>query len=120
MKQRIKIFSFALVIAGCLPAKANEQPGKPTVFALNVDQLERNKSKINAKDPFILPAYKQLIKDADKALQFGPVSVMEKKNAAPGGDKHDYVSLAPYHWPDPSKPGGLPYMRKDVLVAQPR
>ena len=60
-----------------------------------------------------MDAYKSLIKDADAALQFGPVSVMEKKNLPPSGDKHDYMSLAPYHWPDPSKPNGLPYMRKD-------
>ena len=61
-----------------------------------------------------MTAYKQLIKDADKkALTFGPVSVMEKKGLPPSGDKHDYMSLAPYHWPDPSKPDGLPYIRKD-------
>ena len=60
-----------------------------------------------------MPAYKQLLKDADKALEQGPFSVMEKKHLPPSGDKHDYMSLAPYHWPDPTKPGGLPYMRKD-------
>jgi hypothetical protein len=38
---------------------------------------------------------------------------MEKKNDPPSGDKHDYMSLAPYFWPDPTKPNGLPYMRKD-------
>ena len=38
---------------------------------------------------------------------------MEKINIPPSGSKHDYMSLAPYHWPDPSKADGLPYMRKD-------
>jgi hypothetical protein len=38
---------------------------------------------------------------------------MEKKNLPPSGDKHDYMSLAPYHWPDPNKTDGLPYIRKD-------
>ena len=38
---------------------------------------------------------------------------MEKKHLPPSGNKHDYMSLAPYHWPDPSKPDGLPYIRKD-------
>lgn len=60
-----------------------------------------------------MTAYNTLIKDAGKALEFGPVSVMEKKNEPPSGDKHDYMSLAPYFWPDPAKPGGLPYIRKD-------
>lgn len=32
---------------------------------------------------------------------------------ADSGDKHDYMSMGPYWWPDPSKPDGLPYIRKD-------
>jgi hypothetical protein len=86
---------------------------RPIVYTMNIQMLEKNKSRVSAKDPLILPAYKLLLKDANKALEFGPVSVMEKKNTPPSGDKHDYMSLAPYHWPDPSKPNGLPYMRKD-------
>ncbi|HMI80019.1 MAG TPA: alginate lyase family protein, partial [Ferruginibacter sp.] len=68
---------------------------------------------IKNNDPAIMPSYKLLIKDAEKSLQFGPVSVMEKTNIPPSGDKHDYMSLAPYFWPDPAKPNGLPYLRKD-------
>ena len=55
----------------------------------------------------------ELEKDADALLSYGPVSVMQKTALPPSGDKHDYMSLAPYWWPDPSKPGGLPYIRKD-------
>lgn len=40
-------------------------------------------------------------------------TVVDKKLRAPSGDQRDYVSLAPYWWPDPSKPGGLPYIRRD-------
>src|SRR5207245_6572822 len=40
-------------------------------------------------------------------------SVGDKGAAPPSGDKHDYMSQAPYFWPDPSKPGGVPYVRKD-------
>lgn len=87
--------------------------GQAAASTLNMDALKKNKSRIETKDAGIMAAYKALLKDADKALDFGPVSVMEKKNLPPSGDRHDYMSLAPYHWPDPSKPGGLPYMRKD-------
>ncbi len=97
----------------CQAANAFKQPVKPVVFSLNLQALEKNKKRINAKDAGILPAYEVLIKDADRALDFGPVSVMEKKNIPPSGDRHDYMSLAPYHWPDPSKADGLPYIRKD-------
>jgi hypothetical protein len=114
MIKRTGIVLIGLVaLQNCKTAQAIGQPGKPAVFALNIQALEKNKNRINAKDVEIMPAYKSLLKDADKALQFGPVSVMEKKNDPPSGDKHDYMSLAPYFWPDPDKPNGLPYMRKD-------
>jgi hypothetical protein len=39
--------------------------------------------------------------------------VLSKNVIPPSGDKHDYMSQAPYFWPDPKKPGGLPYTRRD-------
>ncbi len=50
---------------------------------------------------------------ADKALHEGPFSVVQKGVTPPSGDKHDYMSQAPYFWPDPTKPNGLPYIRRD-------
>lgn len=106
--------SAIIVLLSCQSTKlAGQRTGKPVLFALNIKALEKNKAAINNKDESVMQAYKQLIKDADKALKFGPVSVMEKTNTPPSGDKHDYMSLAPYNWPDPSKPDGLPYIRKD-------
>ncbi len=112
MKGKIAIAIVGLLMGG-RAYNAPQQKEKPVVFALNVQSLERNKGRIQAKEAEIMPAYKQLLKEADKALQSGPVSVMEKKHVPPSGDKHDYMSLAPYHWPDPNKPDGLPYIRKD-------
>jgi hypothetical protein len=86
---------------------------KASLFLLNADKLKANKSRILNKDAELLPAYTELIKDAAKAMSVAPFSVMEKKNLPPSGDRHDYMSLAPYHWPDPTKTDGLPYIRKD-------
>ena len=106
-----------LIIISCVAVLAAQtlhaQKTKQFVFAMNMDALKENRSRIAAKDEALMPAYKQLLKDADAALKFGPVSVMEKTNKPPSGDKHDYMSLAPYFWPDPNKPDGLPYIRKD-------
>jgi len=102
---RLSILLVVLMIA--------QQACAQRVFTLNKTALHENKRKIERNNPDKLPAYTQLIKDAKKSLQFGPVSVMEKKHLPPSGDRHDYMSLAPYHWPDPSKPDGLPYIRKD-------
>ena len=109
--RKLLVFFAGVLIAATVYGEG--QPVKPNVFVLSVQSLEKNKGRVNAKDPSIMPAYKLLIKDADKALEFGPVSVMEKKNSPPSGNKHDYMSLAPYFWPDPNKPDGLPYIRKD-------
>jgi hypothetical protein len=51
--------------------------------------------------------------EADKAMGEGPFSVMDKKDTPPSGDKHDYMSLAPYWWPNPATKDGLPYIRHD-------
>ncbi len=58
-------------------------------------------------------ALTQLRADADRALTLKPMSVMDKTIAPPSGDKHDYMSQAPYWWPDPQKSDGKPYIRKD-------
>jgi hypothetical protein len=66
----------------------------------------------NLKDP----ALEQLRKDADAALMQKSLSVVDKSIDPPSGDKHDYMSLAPYWWPDPRKSNGLPYIRRDGQV----
>lgn len=50
---------------------------------------------------------------ADEALTRGPYSVADKLTLPPSGDKQDYWHPAPYWWPNPDKPDGLPYVRKD-------
>jgi hypothetical protein len=69
-------------------------------------QLERA-----TRGPEAAPA--PLRADADRALTLKPTSVMDKTITPPSGDKHDYMSQAPYWWPDPQKPDGKPYIRKD-------
>ncbi|KAL1922853.1 uncharacterized protein VTP21DRAFT_9229 [Calcarisporiella thermophila] len=55
-----------------------------------------------------------VIHDADIAVRNESVySVTLKQQTAPSGDKHDYLSLAKYFWPDPSKQDGLPYIGRD-------
>jgi hypothetical protein len=104
----------SLLLFNCSATKGNANPSQiPAVFILNGDKLKSKKARITAKDATLMPAYKKLVSDADKALLEGPFSVMEKKHNPPSGDKHDYMSLAPYHWPDPAKKDGLPYIRKD-------
>jgi hypothetical protein len=50
---------------------------------------------------------------AEEALTRGPFSVMDKTDLAPSSKKQDYWHPAPYWWPDPETPDGLPYIRRD-------
>jgi hypothetical protein len=58
-------------------------------------------------------ARRELRASAEQALLRGPFSVMDKSGCAPSGDPHDYFQPAPYWWPDPRKPDGLPFIRRD-------
>jgi hypothetical protein len=89
---------------------------KSDIIKLDFNSLAAKKIRVRAKDPALMPAYEQLLQDADKLLEYAPVSVMQKNAIPPSGDKHDYMSIAPYFWPDPSKSNGLPYINKDGVV----
>ena len=77
----------------------------------NAKVLETHRK--NAAESSLSPAVIALRESADEALAFAPVSVMDKDIVPPSGDKHDYMSVGPYWWPDPKKPDGLPYIRRD-------
>ena len=57
-----------------------------------------------------------LVRQAEKLLDMEPVSVMDKEQIPPSGDKHDYMSMGKYWWPNPDTKDGLPYIRKDGQV----
>lgn len=75
----------------------------------NVKTLEKAKNSNS-------PAAKSIVREADKQLSVNILTVMDKPMTPPGGDKHDYMSMGRYWWPDPDKKDGLPYIRKDGVV----
>src|SRR5215468_11203323 len=101
-----------------LPTQAQRSNGVnadqvPRVFLLDATRLAAVRAAINKGDTDIKPAWEKLQRDAEKARTAGPFSVVNKAVSPPSGDKHDYMSQAPYFWPDPKKPDGLPYIRRD-------
>lgn len=78
----------------------------------DVEHLADVRARLSASDFYSL-AYESLQSEADALLDVEPLSVMQKDKTPAGGDKHDYVSLARYFWPDPTKPDGLPYINRD-------
>src|SRR5262249_39648575 len=71
------------------------------------------KQRIRAGDKSLVEPLRKLETEAQKALTAGPFSVTTKEAAPPSGDRHDYMSQAPYFWRDPKSPTGLPYIRRD-------
>lgn len=91
-------------------------PQPPHTFLIKPAALVSVKQKTDQKDPALQPALAALITAADASLKHGPYSVVYKDKVPPSGDKHDYMSVGPYWWPDSSKANGLPYIRKDGQI----
>jgi Alginate lyase len=95
-----------------IPVRAAEDGG-PKVFESGGAALADAKKKFAAGDPQAAAVVKTLRDRAEKMLADGPFTVTQKKHPLSGVDVHDYVSLAPYFWPNPDTANGLPYVRHD-------
>jgi Alginate lyase len=104
------IIAFVLVAGfACVPftgkIQAVEATGEtPKVFSADLQTLVASKSALVAGDATLQPAFNHLLTDADKILKRKPPSVMDKIQIPPSGDKHDYISQAPYFWRDTNSP----------------
>lgn len=88
----------------------------PRLVILSAAELIEAKKRLDAGDADLQPAFNKLRRDADRALGGEILSVTHKTLAPPSGDKQDYMSIAPYWWPNPSSTNGLPYVRRDGAV----
>ena len=85
----------------------------PNVFSLDARLLQYSKLQLKLGNPALQKSYEALLKKGNEALNEGPFSVVSKEKTPPGGNKHDYMSMGPYWWPNPKTANGLPYIRKD-------
>jgi len=83
---------------------------------LDFSDLNRIKEEIANKDPRQLEIFETITLRANKELEKAPYTVMNKTGVPPSGSKHDYMTLAPYFWPNQDTPDRLPYIRKDGEV----
>ena len=114
MPKYLRYFLYFSIVLGAATA-AFGQTATPRVFFLDGKALaERRKAVLDPKTASQYAApIKRLNSDASKALKTEVLSITTKTAAPPSGDKHDYMSQAPYFWKDPSKKDGLPYIRRD-------
>jgi len=103
---------FTAILALCIVSLyAQQHP--PNVFLMNPSTLSAAQESYGKPHSEFKAAIDALLIEANSALKAEPVSVMQKKDTPPSGDKHDYLSVGPYWWPDSTKPGGIPYIRRD-------
>ena len=88
-------------------------PAYSMALIIDAAHLMQVRDSLRRGEPQFMPALTALQENANRALTMAPVSVMDKAVTPPSGDKHDYMSQAPYWWPDPSRPNGRPYIRRD-------
>lgn len=99
-----------LLMIACLAICINADAQLPNTLVMDANRLQELK-KQHQQQPLKIIA--DLRKEADSLLNMKPFSVMDKAFTPVSGNKHDYMSQAPYFWYDSTKPNGLPYMRKD-------
>lgn len=98
-------------------AAAQAAPKVPRTAVLDGARLQQTKVRLDRGDPQLKRTLGYLTARADKWLDQGPWTVVDKPKPAPGGDVHDYLSQAPYWWPSQPKtvenPWGCPYVQRD-------
>jgi hypothetical protein len=101
------------VLALASPSGSRTGEAAPRVFRLDPKGIQETRNRARGHDPALEPAVARLRAEARQAFGAGPFSVVAKAAMPPSGDKHDYMSQAPYWWPNPATPDGLPYVRRD-------
>ena len=113
MKFIIHCLLIGVTVALQIPVRAAELPPAPATFCWDGPSLQAIRTKSMAHDASVAKVMAIINRDANEALRQEIQAVTDKTFLAPSGDRHDYVSLSPYFWPDPAKTNGLPYVVRD-------
>lgn len=80
---------------------------------LNDHLLKETKEAVANNDPEVMGIFNGLVAQAETYFEMSLLSVVDNDVVPPSGDKHDYVTLSPYWWPNPDTENGLPYVQRD-------
>ncbi len=116
--------SVALAILGCALAAVAGSPPATAAEPAACRGVDGRAAALNGRRVFLLDAADLAeaaaeragtVARAEAALKRPLASVMDKRSIPPSDDRHDYISLAPYWWPDPANPKA-PWVRRDGEV----
>jgi hypothetical protein len=104
---------FSLLLSTvCVFSQNNEPSITPSLLLGQGDQLLRVKTELAQGNPYVVAALKEIVEDADNALEQPVANVVDEGALPPSGDTHDYYSYSPYWWPNPENLDG-PYIWRD-------
>lgn len=103
------LISLILFFSG-LPASASDARAYASFDRSDLDWVS---ARIRVNDDSLRPAYRELLRRADRALSRTPKTVMDKEGIASSKDKHDFYSAAKYGWANEDDAAGAPYIRRD-------
>lgn len=100
------LFAVVLSFAGELAAQ-RQAVQAPRTFLLNGEKIAAIKQAPSAEVVGVLRT------EADKAMRLPRLTVVDKAVLPPDGDKHSYLSVGRYFWPNPDTKDHLPYLYRD-------
>ncbi|WP_374950985.1 alginate lyase family protein [Mucilaginibacter sp.] len=113
MMRKKHYWLLALLLLPVIKLSAQTKPSAQFLL-LDAKELALYRRQYQAGDTCIIKQVKALTRLADTLLKAPePTVTFKKDKLPPSGDKHDYMSLAPYWWPDSTKADGKPYIRRD-------
>ena len=104
----LRLLIFVLSAFFCAVSAAGAE--RPVVW--NMDRLERVRETLPG-NRLCRRALSDLRRRCDSLLPVPNPHVMMKRAVPASGDRHDYMSLSRYYWPDPGSADGFPYVRRD-------
>ncbi len=111
-RRRISLSVSFLLLSLIIKAQTATPADHPYYF-LDTGMIRKVKAAFEKGTIADNPAIKELFRKADGLLNRAPLTITRSGVIPPNGDKHEYYSMARYWWPDPARPDGLPYIRKD-------
>jgi len=116
MKQLWGCCLLFLVFTACQNKPSIPVSTSSSLVFLNANGLQEVKAEIKKGNPYYVDALAEIVQAADKYLPMPANPVIHKSILPPSNNSHDYLSLAPYWWPDSNSIDRLPWIRKDGEV----
>ena len=125
MKSTKKIIPLYLILNLLIPlwalsgnSRLTQPSERPALSIWHFDHMLLVRESLKKGEDTYRTSYKKLIQEAERILKERATSVMDKPDnkVAKSGDKHDFISVGKYCWPNPNTPDGMPWIQRDGYI----